>query len=49
MFLFTSNCIVPPRPKTTYMDRVYTTGVVGMPGTHFIPEGKDGKRIFPKS
>lgn len=42
-FLFTSNCIVPPRPKTTYMDRVYTTGVVGMPGTHYIPEGKDGK------
>lgn len=43
MFLFTSNCIVPPRPKTTYMDRVYTTGVVGMPGAHFIPEGEDGK------
>lgn len=42
-FLFTSNCIVPPRPKTTYMDRVYTTGVVGMPGTHHIPDGKDGK------
>lgn len=42
-FLFTSNCIVPPRPKTTYLDRVYTTGVVGMPGTHYIPEGKDGK------
>ena len=42
-FLFTSNCIVPPRPKTTYIDRVYTTGVVGMPGTHYIPEGKDGK------
>lgn len=42
-FLFTSNCIVPPRPKTTYMDRVYTTGVVGMPGTHYIPEGMDGK------
>lgn len=43
MFLFTSNCIVPPKPATTYLDRVYTTGVVGMPGTHFIPEGKDGK------
>lgn len=42
-FLFTSNCIVPPRPTTTYTDRVYTTGVVGMPGTHHIPEGKDGK------
>lgn len=42
-FLFTSNCIVPPRPKTTYMDRVYTTGVVGMPGTHHIPEGENGR------
>lgn len=46
MFLFTSNCIVPPRPKTTYIDRVYTTGVVGMPGTHHIPEGPDGKKDF---
>lgn len=46
IFLFTSNCIVPPRPKTTYTDRVYTTGVVGMPGTHHIPEGKDGKKDF---
>lgn len=46
IFLFTSNCIVPPRPKTTYMDRVYTTGVVGMPGTHYIPEGPDGKKDF---
>lgn len=42
-FLFTSNCIVPPRKNTTYTDRVYTTGVVGMPGTHHIPEGKDGQ------
>lgn len=46
MFLFTSNCIVPPLPKTTYTDRVYTTGVVGMPGTRHIPEGKDGKKDF---
>ena len=46
MFLFTSNCIVPPRPKTTYTDRVYTTGVVGMPDTHHIPEGPDGKKDF---
>lgn len=46
MFLFTSNCIVPPRPKTTYLDRVYTTGVVGMPGTRHIPEGSDGKKDF---
>ena len=46
MFLFTSNCIVPPRPKTTYIDRVYTTGVVGMPGTHHIPEKPDGSKDF---
>ncbi|MCM1504959.1 MAG: hydroxylamine reductase [Muribaculum sp.] len=39
VFLFTSNCIVPPRGNCTYMDRVYTTGVVGMPGTHHIPNG----------
>ncbi|MCM1163516.1 MAG: hydroxylamine reductase [Muribaculaceae bacterium] len=42
VFLFTSNCIVPPRKNCTYLDRVYTTGVVGLPGTHHIPEGKDG-------
>lgn len=43
VFLFTSNCIVPSRPKTTYMNRVYTTGVVAMPGTKHIEPGKDGK------
>lgn len=43
VFLFTSNCIVPPRRACTYLDRVYTTGVVGMPGTHHIGEGRDGK------
>lgn len=43
VFLFTSNCIVPPRKNCTYLDRVYTTGVVGMPGTHHIEEGHDGK------
>lgn len=42
VFLFTSNCIVPPRKNCTYLDRVYTTGVVGMPGTHHIEEGRDG-------
>lgn len=44
VFLFTSNCIVPPRRGCTYLDRVYTTGVVGMLGTHHIGEGHDGKR-----
>ena len=43
VFLFTSNCIVPPRKNCTYLDRVYTKGVVGMPGTHHIEDGRDGK------
>ncbi len=43
VFLFTSNCIVPPRKNCTYLDRVYTTGVVGLPGTHHIPDGEPGK------
>lgn len=43
VFLFTSNCIVPPRKNCTYLDRVYTTGVVAMPGTHHIEETHDGK------
>lgn len=39
VFVFTSNCIVPPRKNCTYLDRVYTLGVVNMPGTHHIPDG----------
>lgn len=46
VFLFTSNCIVPPRKGCTYLDRVYTTGVVGMPGTHHISVGPDGRKDF---
>ena len=46
VILFTSNCIVPPRKGCTYLDRVYTTGVVGMPGTHHIETGHDGKKDF---
>lgn len=46
VFLFTSNCIVPPRKNCTYLDRVYTTGVVGMPGTHHISADADGKKDF---
>lgn len=48
VFLFTTNCIVPPRGNCTYMDRVYTTGIVGMPGTHHIPDGnpKDFSKLI---
>lgn len=51
VFLFTSNCIVPPRGHCTYMDRVYTTGVVGMPDTHHIPDGhpKDFSELIARA
>lgn len=42
-FLFTTNCIVPPRKNATYLDRLYTTGVTGYPGARHIPEGEEGK------
>lgn len=45
-FVFTSNCIVPPRKNTTYLDRVYTLGVVDMPGTTHIDADADGRHDF---
>lgn len=46
VFLFTSNCIVPPKRGCTYLDRVYTTGVVGMPGTHHIDADREGRKDY---
>ena len=45
-FVFTSNCIVPPRKGATYTDRIYTLGVVDMPGTHHIDADADGHHDF---
>ena len=42
--LFTTNCIVPPRPTATYKDRIDTTGATGLEGATYIPERKDGKQ-----
>ncbi|WP_455674356.1 hydroxylamine reductase [Phocaeicola sp.] len=42
VFLFTSNCIVPPLKNATYKDRIYTTGSAGLPGAIHIPDGKNG-------
>ncbi|MCF8331671.1 MAG: hydroxylamine reductase [Bacteroidales bacterium] len=41
--LFTTNCIVPPSKKSTYKDRVFTTGSSGYPGFKHIPHRKDGQ------
>ncbi len=42
-FLFTTNCLMPP--KTSYIDRVFTTAVVAYPGLVHIPE-VNGKKDF---
>ncbi len=38
--LLTTNCLVPP--KNSYIDRIYTTGVVGFEGVKHIPSGENG-------
>jgi hydroxylamine reductase len=40
--LFTTNCLVPPRPNATYADRVYTTGSAGFPGFPHIADRING-------
>ena len=42
--LFTTNCIMPP--KTSYMDRIFTTSVVAWPGCGHIPDGPKGRKDF---
>ena len=40
--LMTTNCIVPMKKKNTYQEKVFTTGVVGYPGTTHIADRADG-------
>jgi hydroxylamine reductase len=42
--LMTTNCIVPP--KDTYIDRIYTTGVVGFDGVTHINAAEDNGKDF---
>ena len=44
--LFTTNCIVPPTAKSTYQDKVYTTGASGFPGFKHITADENGKKDF---
>ena len=43
VILFTTNCIVPPRPNAAYADRIYTTSSAGLPGATHIPDRKEGR------
>ena len=40
--LMTTNCIVPLKKKSTYLNRLYTTGVVSYPGAVHIAERANG-------
>ncbi len=47
--LMTTNCIIPMKKKNTYQDKVFTTGVVGYPGTqHIADRVKGGAKDFSK-
>ncbi|MDN5343690.1 MAG: hydroxylamine reductase [Oceanotoga sp.] len=42
--LFTTNCIVPPKPA--HINRIYTTGSAGYPGCKHIEKDSNGKKDF---
>jgi hydroxylamine reductase len=45
--LLTTNCLVPLKKDSTYLDRLFTTGVVGYPGAKHIPDRpEDGAKDF---
>ena len=41
--LLTTNCLVPLKKDSTYLDRLFTTGMVGYPGAKHIPDRHEGK------
>ncbi|CCG09076.1 hydroxylamine reductase [Pararhodospirillum photometricum] len=40
--LMTTNCLVPLRQDNTYLDRLYTTGVVSYEGAHHVADRPEG-------
>lgn len=42
--LMTTNCLTPP--KDEYMNRLFTTGMVGWEGLHHIPDRNGGQKDF---
>ncbi|MBW2608923.1 MAG: hydroxylamine reductase [Deltaproteobacteria bacterium] len=48
--ILTTNCLVPLRKDNTYLDRLFTTGVVGYPGAKHIPDRpEDGVKDFSEA
>jgi hydroxylamine reductase len=45
--LLTTNCLVPLKKENTYLNRLFTTGMVGYPGATYIPDrAARGKKDF---
>jgi hydroxylamine reductase len=45
--LLTTNCLVPLKKENTYLNRLFTTGMVGYPGATYIPDRPaGGKKDF---
>jgi len=45
--LMTTNCVIPVKKNNTYLDRLFTTGVVGYPGaTHITDRPVGGAKDF---
>ena len=40
--ILTTNCLVPLKKENTYLDRLFTTGVVGYPGAKHVPDRPEG-------
>lgn len=40
--IFTTNCLVPPRPNSTYNDRIFTINATGYPGWKKLEADKNG-------
>ena len=40
--IFTTNCLVPPRPNSTYNDRIYTINATGYPGWKKLNPDENG-------
>ncbi len=45
--LMTTNCI--QKPKDSYVDRIFTTGLVAFPGVTHIPDRKDFSKVIDKA
>jgi len=41
--VFTTNCIVPPKPNSTYNDRIFTLNAAGYPGWKKLKADENGK------